>query len=436
MASSTNPLNIPPTPPITTSNTPTPTSVTPSPSASFSFTTPVNLTSCKSGFVGWNYSGPADSLSLYVLNGLIIENGTTNLNQSIATALDPTTLLYIWSPVNVAAGGYVLAAEVAGISAQSSEFFVASGTNSSCLASVSTPGPSADVSSSNHHVGAIVGGVIGGVAFVVVVLLILFFLYRRRRPGPILPRTRALSDAGAKKEGRWTGLSSRDTVNGDLPAKRSHDSVSHSEHSEETAVEQYSSEDIAEAKLGSPYKRESIETVPPLPYTESRRSSLASPVSPTSPRRSGSYGRGRARSQSQVMALTDFGADRAARHVSRRSVDSSILVHSPDALQGPVELPSIHSPADVVPINRSSSAGIPRRATRKPVPTYMEDGPVDNDHAPGSSGLWENDGSRSHSREDLAAAGINLPKLDHKSSFGEMKPMHVLIPDMPPPPRD
>ena len=42
--------------------------------------------------------------------------------------------------------------------------------------------------------------------------------------------------------------------------------------------------------------------------------------------------------------------------------------------------------------------------------------------------------TRSRSREDLEAAGVELPTLDHKSSFGD-RPVHYLIPDLPPPQR-
>jgi hypothetical protein len=33
-------------------------------------------------------------------------------------------------------------------------------------------------------------------------------------------------------------------------------------------------------------------------------------------------------------------------------------------------------------------------------------------------------------------AGADLPRLGHKGSFGDGRPVHYLIPDMPPPPRD
>ena len=41
-------------------------------------------------------------------------------------------------------------------------------------------------------------------------------------------------------------------------------------------------------------------------------------------------------------------------------------------------------------------------------------------------------GAPQRSREDLEAAGLELPNLNHKSSFGD-RPVHYLIPDMPPP---
>lgn len=40
------------------------------------------------------------------------------------------------------------------------------------------------------------------------------------------------------------------------------------------------------------------------------------------------------------------------------------------------------------------------------------------------------------SREDLIAAGYQIPKLTEKASWGDMRNVHYLIPDMPPPQRD
>lgn len=39
------------------------------------------------------------------------------------------------------------------------------------------------------------------------------------------------------------------------------------------------------------------------------------------------------------------------------------------------------------------------------------------------------------SREDLVAAGYQLPRLSEKTSFGDMRTVHYLMPDLPPPQR-
>ena len=36
----------------------------------------------------------------------------------------------------------------------------------------------------------------------------------------------------------------------------------------------------------------------------------------------------------------------------------------------------------------------------------------------------------------MAAVGLDVPSLNHKSSFGDGRPVHYLIPDMPPPQKD
>ncbi len=120
-------------------------------------------------------------------------------------------------------------------------------------------------------------------------------------------------------------------------------------------------------------------------------------------------------------------------------------------------------PFDATAMNRTSSAGGPggRRAARKPVPQL--DAPevtVPSSPTFGASvsrgqslasmvttvstahPMYRNDSHssthlravRQPSREDLEAAGMELPNLNHKSSFGD-RPVHYLIPDMPPPPR-
>ncbi|KAI0371393.1 hypothetical protein BV20DRAFT_993708 [Pilatotrama ljubarskyi] len=168
--------------------------------------------------------------------------------------------------------------------------------------------------------------------------------------------------------------------------------------------------------------------------------------------------------------------------VPRRSVDSMQL-RTFDAPPMPMQVnPGGYVEASTM--GRTSSGNGPRRATRKPVPTLDESDmmPPPSATAPsfssasvtstavsrGPSVASSSGGSRSpgpspqpmyrnksdsgsgstlraggaspvpgrqHSREDLIAAGMELPNLNHKSSFGD-KQVHYIIPDMPPPPRE
>jgi len=393
---------------------------------------------------------PGYPLSLYVLNGLeLVEyhanhrrqanTGPTNdpnLNQTIVSDIQPEMGEFEWDPINVAAGWYVLQAELGDLSAESPRFYVANGTDSSCLTATSTPGgPISGLVSHHTNVGAIVGGVIGGVVIVVLALLALFFM-RRRRSGAILPRNRALSDPAVKRGGRWNGLSSREAVAGgvELP-KRSHDSSVRSEHSQETAVERLSHDDIAKDKLEG---EQDIAETPALPYTANQYP----PAGGFAPRRSDSYGRSHARSQSQThramaLAALDSGTN---RRQSRQSIEASMLARSPSESTYVGEPLSPPLSPEMITMNRSSSSGgnVQRRATRKPVPKYSAGGAAEETTTNRESSYYENarENPFANSSEDVAGARLNLPKLDHKSSFGEMKPMHVLMPDMPPPPRD
>ncbi|EJF63562.1 hypothetical protein DICSQDRAFT_134123 [Dichomitus squalens LYAD-421 SS1] len=243
---------------------------------------------------------------------------------------------------------------------------------------------------------------------------------------------------------------------------------------------------------------EYIESVPPLAYKGNRRRSSAStsyqgqltPIEsiPEPNPSAGSQGRARSKSASQshralALAKLDGGSEstpvspRSTRPpaVSRRSIDATPvgIPASP-----PYEMGFLPSP-----MNRSSSgAGHsgPRRAARKPVPALSS---ADTLPSPTSTAtptvptgasvsrgqslastatatsyrapneapahpMYRNDSqsstnlrapaaapSRSRSREDLEAAGLELPSLNHKSSFGD-RPVHYLIPDLPPPPRN
>ncbi|KAI9061619.1 hypothetical protein FKP32DRAFT_1594411 [Trametes sanguinea] len=256
-----------------------------------------------------------------------------------------------------------------------------------------------------------------------------------------------------------------------------------------TASRGASDEDVSsighEEKVVSSRGLEFFEAVPPSRRRSSTSGSSAMTPIPEPPSAHSAYGRNRARSPSQshrALALAKLDGDSAlsssvppspsARSppAPRRSVDSMQL-RTFDTPPVPMQSPL----AQASPMGRSASGNGPRRAARKPVPTLTEadmvpptsasltspsvtsastsassaNVSVADSRSPTASPhpMYRNDSGsgstlrapsavpgRQHSREDLMAAGIELPNLNHKSSFGD-KPVHYIIPDMPPPPR-
>ena len=102
----------------------------------------------------------------------------------------------------------------------------------------------------------------------------------------------------------------------------------------------------------------------------------------------------------------------------------------------------------MIPINRSASGG--RKANRKPVPSYDEglvpptsaSATLGGSSSPTPTPVSSNGLDRSNSGMSAREGGgggkglLELPELNHKSSFGDGRPVHYLIPDMPPPQRD
>ncbi|KAI0690997.1 hypothetical protein C8T65DRAFT_86824 [Cerioporus squamosus] len=264
--------------------------------------------------------------------------------------------------------------------------------------------------------------------------------------------------------------------------------LSSTAHGHSGAARGISDEDVATLaeEKGVPHTkgREYIETVQPLAYSNRRRSSASTSGAGLSPIASvaeplssaGSNARSRTRSSSQshrAMALAKLDGEDPVAAPSPRTRSPTVPRRSIDG--APMAMPA-SLPYDVSPMNRSSSGGGPgagaRRAARKPVPqldsselsmpptptsagasvsrgqsvastvTYTSTSPLTSAHQmyrheSQSSGTLRASASgpvRQHSREDLEAAGMELPNLNHKSSFGD-RPVHYLIPDMPPPPR-
>ncbi|KAI0826400.1 hypothetical protein BC629DRAFT_1456008 [Irpex lacteus] len=317
-----------------------------------------------------------------------------------------------------------------------------------------TEGVSQASTSSHSHAGAIAGGVIGGVALLS--LLIGAFLYYRhkRRATPYPPRKRRGSEAvGDLPKVSADGFNGTDTLVGDdvYKNKRSgsyasrigkHDSSSSIGHDRPSLGYEYDRTRTPSTLHGH---KESDEEIPAMPLDYNY-----APAPPSM----AAFPDGR-ENQSRAAALAALHGDAAPTswtqyppmpHVPAREQSTS----RPNSMIGLARSESMTRVG-----NRSS-----RRATRKAVPkyddvpfsnpsslTYPPTSPLDgnarhsNDHDEPRTG-YGSSAESSHvnlhatkSREDLVAAGYEVPVLNHKSSFGN-KAMHYLIPDPPPPQTD
>jgi hypothetical protein len=360
-----------------------------------------------------------------------------NTEQTIASDLSPTASPYMWQSVNVTQGWYKLQATLSGSTFPSTEFFVQNGTNFDCLfsgsagsspsgssvislpsstassssglpsASPANPSSVADTSgggSGNNrssHTGAIVGGVLGGLAFLVALAAaaILFLCRRRRRRGArYARRAQGVAPISAKRARGGTdsmqALPTRAPTSQSLPQSEEDlgvhagASVSH-----EKMLVLGTPEDSGRVALTSadeplsPHSPLSSEDHmhPPLPPVFIPAPTMAMNRSPPA------------------------GPGRRASGSSGRSSGSSSEMYS-------MRERSKSQPDAVPPVGRAPPVpAVPSR--RKPVPKYDS-----RDFA-------------SAEREGAAAEQTRPSNdLHHQNSYGSMRAMHVLIPDLPPPP--
>lgn len=323
--------------------------------------------------------------------------------------------------------------------------------------------------------GAIVGGVIGGVVFIALLVAGILLYLRIRRQIPSRSRRRSMGefDSG-HPTGPWAGLSSRDnTVEAVAAPPRSHQSsgsrsypqadsvgmiVAPTESSAGHGKFSFSPTEETAASAGHGRRRsEYIETVPPLDYVPQRGSADNSPRRTRKPS-NGSSTRAVALAKlntAGVNSSTSTTATTLSAHSRRRSIDhgayaypgsNSSTTSTPTAVSHPRGIPSSPttptSPANpygvaAEPMSRSTSTnvgGARRNPVRKPVPSY---------HSSASAASTEREKEKRQStastpqgvtpvqsREDLRR--LKAPDLNHKSSFGDSKPVHYLVPDLPP----
>ncbi|PCH44790.1 hypothetical protein WOLCODRAFT_165398 [Wolfiporia cocos MD-104 SS10] len=379
--------------------------------------------------------------------------GTTN-------SVTPTSSAPITSPSSSGSSGTPVSTAVyssdTSPSPSTATMFPTSAASSTGVA----PSAVAALSSSHKNVGAIAGGVVGGVAALLLAIVGVFLYLRISRKMPTRSRRRSVVGGGDVRGplGKWNGLSSRDSAveNGgratrmkqvpcdDGSSAGATPMVSPRQssigHSKDPMLTQTSTEEdadsLGEEVKASPVQRaEYIDAVPPLPY--------AMPTPP--PAAAGEYRRGRPLSGADHHALALARLNLAMAQPGARTSDSPYSASPSSAASG-----SPHTPA--ANLNRISSAGgVRRNPTRKPVPAYNaatlaaasttstnEASTTAAGTAEGASGASTPTRSvtPSRSREELVDKRLNIPVLNHKSSWGDARPMHYLVPDLPPAQRD
>jgi len=326
-----------------------------------------------------------------------------SVNTILIAGIDPTAGNWTWNGngVDVPQGWYQMLAYVQGaLHTSSSSFFVQNGTNTNCvpqyvngspstqspLSTSTSTSPSAIVAtpSSHSHVGAIAGGVVGGVAFLAAAIVAFLYLCVRRREA----RSRRSGGGGGRGGRRWSELSFRKLrrgSDGTVSLRKNQPGL----EPEQTFVG--SDEEISalghEKVVAAVAANQPSSVLPRSGYTPSPRGST----------------------QSNNRTTSNQGAPpvRRASYSYRPST------------------------AEAIPLERTNTTGGGSR--RKPAPRYEGD-----DVAVAA----ERDG-HSSSRTTLDAAHANPPHsngatssdhvLKHQSSFGAMRPMHVMMADPPAP---
>ncbi|KAK0204213.1 hypothetical protein DFS33DRAFT_868437 [Desarmillaria ectypa] len=413
----------------------------------------------------------------------------------ITTSADPSNDSFTWAKVDVPQGWYKIWAFMEAYpdfsQATSSAYFVGNGSDISCLlssggsssssttmsstmSSASSPSASAIVGAvSSVNKGAIAGGVIGGVALLSAVLAaLLYFLcasHRRRRTNTLEP-----SNGGIV--GRWGTLGSFDSTHSgkSYPAKTAKQKAKkHNDtgvvgmggydHEANSRVERHHSQADSLGPIVShghavnessfseesfnPYAAYEDKYSPRFPASLSDENGEElvmthtmgySPRLPHAGRQSTSsiesyvlnnnFSRPRSQTQRMPPSPQDYPespSTSSALHTESRRFSSPVLPMDDGVFVGHQQQQHQQSPRQT-----------PRRMPRKPVPSYNpsdlpEPLPA---HLHSSMTSLSHTPSPAHSVHSLVLTE-DVHQLIHKGSFSDGRPVHVLMPDLPPPQR-
>jgi hypothetical protein len=454
-------------------------SATPQPSSSSSTLnfTVQNMTTCSSGLISWKYSGKEVDLSLSITNIGVsqdydalfrIEARQSTVNTTIQQQLVDTNtsaLSWTWPSVNLTQGWYEIQGLVLStptVSNDSAPFFISNGTDVTCLtqgSSTASPSASAASAASKSNVTSIVAGVVGGVVGAALATVAGIYMWSRRRK-------RSFVGGGGNTDRKWGSLKSTNSSiqPGGSGAQFTGNFHAHSEsmgailQDVATTTPGGSDEDVvvvSDEKLVSPASSsgrspfDALNT--PVPFD--RRASTYSIQTPTVVASEGSRSRipsGSVRTSCQSLeqqaqrlrSSMETSIQRRSERLSMPTLPSpalSRLPRSPTHTQPQEEFPL--TPVTPTAVNRSISAGAvsmtARRTPRKPVPQYDSSILLESKNTDSVSTFTAGaESSQSHGT-GLGTVAYGTPSdLVHKASFGDGRPVHYLIPDMPPPQRD
>jgi hypothetical protein len=325
-----------------------------------------------------------------------------SVNEILIAGTDPAANNFTWTSVNVPQGWYQIYANVQNtVQATSSSFFVQNGTNTNCVPQYAAGAPSISASSSStshvpvatvspgsassaqsghSHAGAIAGGVVGGLAFLGVVFAAIFFCFLRRRPS----RSRLRDEDGGGR--RWSELSFRKFRSGNN-ARSSTQKPSSNLQAEQTIVG-------SDEEVSTVGHEKAIAAAQALAHPPSQQ-----PI--------------RSQSLRTSTQTTSSYRDRVTANPERPGSRASYSAYPGEA----IPMGSTH-------LQHSPSVTSPRR---KPAPRYdgaAEAGERDG-HSSSQTTLDPIHGNSTSGSPD------SVHILQHKSSFGAVRPMHVMISDPP-----
>ena len=393
-------------------------------------------------------------------------DGTSYYTEFLSVTLLPGSEGYTWSPVNLPQGWYRFESNISTSTFRSGAFYVAEGKDTSCVlpapapsgSSSETPSPTdtssetstpsgTDVpsdggsSSSSTHAGAIAGGVVGGVLGLALIAGIFLLCRRRRRsPGQSTGRPRFLGAWGnlGSFESKTRSPAYPSTGGGAMRPETQHHHARDDSMGGPIMLSQASSP--AATRLGhgdgsdeeggfSAYQEKDHRTR--SPSFDSRSPFTDVPIAIYN---GGTSAGSRPTRHSSLSSTYNFSR-RSTSQTFPESVHNSIASSYPSGV--PYAPPLINNPSSTSfaassptsPHQQTTSAAAaapPRKTTRKPVPSYVPDEYVYN---------TSSDTAVQDDTDDSSPIRRAIKHQDSFSSF-QNKPMHVLMPDMPPSQRD